>query len=568
MFASINRSLGAKIAVCIGLVLIVVFSILAITNTNYQAKSIKAIEAENANALASTILGAIRYPMLEGDQEIIQKQFSLIAQENNDLVIHLVNHEGIIKRTTHPDLEGQVSKSKQLNTIIENPEKANAVHGLITRERTNSKIYEDIRPIANEKQCYACHGKKLAILGALRIAKDFVPVEKAIDSARNRNISISIIGFIICILITLVLAKILLEPLAKVEKFTEDLAAQGGDLTQLIEIQSEDELGRLAASFNKMIDTLHNIIVEVKNTADKVSSSAQGLSSSAEEINASTEEVSSTVQQISQGITTQARRSEETSVIISKMTNAVKQVAQNAKQGAEATKETSELAQSGMEASHLAVKKTMRITDSANQIATVVDKLGERSQEIGRIVEVITNIADQTNLLALNAAIEAARAGEAGRGFAIVAEEVRKLAENSAQAAEQIGSLIRTIQDETSKAVSSVKTATTEVEEGRIIIEKVSQSLEKILAAAEIAATQVGQIAENTGQQTQDSLDAKTAVTEVAAISEESASSIEETSSSVEEMTASMEEMASSAQELAAMSVNLQDLVKRFIIRE
>jgi len=359
----------------------------------------------------------------------------------------------------------------------------------------------------------------------------------------------------------------IIRPLTIISKVVEQMAS--GDIAHELKINSKDELGKLAISFNSLISGFNKMVLEIRATSDKVNELAQGLSSSTEEMNASTEEISNTIQHITEGITTQAKRSEEISKIIRKMASSVKQVTASANEETKKTsQETAVLAESGMKISKDAVMSTVRINEVANDIAEVVGRLGERSQEIGRIVEVITSIADQTNLLALNAAIEAARAGETGRGFAVVAEEVRKLAENSAKAAEQIASLIRTIQDETSKAVDSVTTTSKEVKEGTVSIENVSDSLGKILNAAERTVVQVEQIAAASEVQLVNAQEVDKAMEESSSIAEESVSSTEEASSSVEEMIASMEEMSASAQELAVMAANLQELVRRFKVRE
>jgi len=234
------------------------------------------------------------------------------------------------------------------------------------------------------------------------------------------------------------------------------------------------------------------------------------------------------------------------------------------------------------------------IAEVATEVSRAIETLDQRSQEIGKIVEVITGIAEQTNLLALNAAIEAARAGEAGRGFAVVAEEVRKLAENSAQAAQQIATLITQIRQDTRNAVESMERASRRVEEGVTQGEQVTQSFMRILRAVETSIASLGNLAstfersraiqetlqsrsheveslsEDNAREVREVAQAVSTITErinaVAAISEENAASSQEVSASTEEQSASLEELTSAVEALARLAEELRNLVDRFQI--
>ena len=200
--------------------------------------------------------------------------------------------------------------------------------------------------------------------------------------------------------------------------------------------------------------------------------------------------------------------------------------------------------------------------------AAVINRLGERSDQIGEIVGVITGIADQTNLLALNAAIEAARAGEYGRGFAVVAEEVRKLAEGSAKAADEITHLIKEVQRESLQAVNDIKSVSSESIAVREIAQKTEENLLEVVKSVESVAAMIEQVSASSQEQASGARQVSHSVADIAAVAEETASATEEASASAEEMTASMEEMAASAQELADMGIQLRDLVARFKISE
>ena len=341
-----------------------------------------------------------------------------------------------------------------------------------------------------------------------------------------------------------------------------------GDLTEKITDHYEGDFNNLKNSLNECIENLQSLVMEIQTTAEIVASTSQELASSAEEMNASTEQVSSAIQQISKGSQTQAGQVEQTAKIMKDMAATVEDVANRSQAASDAAKNTSMAAESGKSAVEDTMSKMGDIQKHVSFSAEIIATLGKRSEEIGQIVDVITNIADQTNMLALNAAIEAARAGDQGRGFAVVAEEVKNLAEDSREAANRISKMIKEIQKETGNAVDGMKKGTTSVEEGMNVVQKASTSLLEITDMARASSDEVNAITAATQQQKAGTENVAKSIDSIASVSEETASASEESASSTEELTASMEDMTARAQELSEMAINLQNSASRFRLDE
>jgi len=557
------KTLEFKIISFIGLALLIILTIMTVVNTSSQSKLLIAQEERLAETLSRSILNAIRYPMLSGNQDVVQKIFNYLAQEQEISVLYLTDHEGKIKRSTNKAIIGTKIDHSKLKVKIAANDK-NMAQELITKTDNGKKtVYATYLPVKNEEACYACHGNSMPVLGFLGMELDWDKVSRAINTTKFRSILITFLSIlIISLLITSLIRNLIIKPINNLIKASEP-AAQG-DLTKRVEITSNDEIGRLGNAFNSIIINLHDMVSHFRDMASKVSSFAQEISTSSKEMNASTLEISTTIQKISKGVSTQAKRVEDTSRLMEDMSSSVKQVASDSRSASKSSQKSVEQAKGGGAATSEAVEKMNRITETVTDAAAVVKSLGEKSKQIGQITETITSIADQTNLLALNAAIEAARAGEAGRGFAVVAEEVRKLAEGSAEAARRIGTLIKGIQVETPRAVSSIEAGSKEVSEGAKIVSRVSSSLTEIIKAAQQCAAMVDGITKATEQQLQNSEQIVKAVDEVAVVAEESASATQEASSSAQEQTASMQELTASAEELARLALDLQHMVDKF----
>ncbi len=567
MFKFLPKNLEFKILSCVGIALICVLGLMTVISVANQNSNFLAQEHRLSSTLAGSILNTIRYPMNGGDQDVIQKIFNYLAEQDEIVNLYLTDYEGKIKRSLKKDRVGKFVNYTDLMEKIEKSKNKRFQKITVLKGKEKGAVFSTYLPVYNEPACYTCHGNKVKMLGILGIDLKMDKLLAATRRTTFRGFIIAILGIaIISLLMLVLLRKLVIVPINKLVKAS--VPATKGDLTQGVELNTEDEIGLLSRSYNTIINNVHDMVSRIRNLASKVSSFAQEISTSSKEMNASTQEISATIQKIAKGVTTQARRIEDTSRLMENMSNSVRQVAENAQSATQASERSLEQAESGGSSTSEAVEKMNKITAAVSNAASVIQSLGEKSQQIGQITETITSIADQTNLLALNAAIEAARAGDAGRGFAVVAEEVRKLAEGSAEAARRIGALIKGIQVETPKAVKSIEAGTKEVDEGALIVSKVSDSLTEIIEAAQLSATKVKEITTATEMQLSSSQMIVKAVDEVAIVAEESASATEEASSSAEEQTASMQELTASAEELARLSLDLQGLVGKFKLKD
>jgi methyl-accepting chemotaxis protein len=391
-----------------------------------------------------------------------------------------------------------------------------------------------------------------------------------------------------------------------------------GDLTEEVEPNSPKD--ELAVAFQQMTSNLREMVGSVASSSSALTEASHQLSSASTQAGAATQQISTTIQEVARGNQDQSGAIQETTASVEQLARAIDQIARGAQEQATAIQRTSasvaqlnasidQTATAAQEVSSAAqkvqgvaasgadtVKRTIQgmaaIKDNSSTAAARVHELGSYSQQIGSIVETIDDIAEQTNLLALNAAIEAARAGEHGRGFAVVADEVRKLAERSSKSTKEIAGLIAHVQKGTEDAVAAMDRGSKEVEQGAGLAEESGLALKNILAEIQVAVERIDRIATSTQEMeavarevvsqmssasavVEESLAATEemaassqqvtgAIEKVAAVSEETSASAEEVSASTEEMSAQVEEMVAQAEDLSRMADELQVVVSRF----
>jgi len=376
----------------------------------------------------------------------------------------------------------------------------------------------------------------------------YVPMTELLNDTnvlKNITLLIILILGVIAIFVSIILSESITSKLNKLEHIFSK--ASEGNLSVHVDIKSKDEFGELGNHFNIMISNISNLIKKVKDTAMSISTASGEINKMASETALAINEVALTIDQVANGSSEQAQDIVRGVESVNKLGSSINNIKTLAIEIDTVSKSTNDLSENGLNVVNILTKKTEEANASAEKVTVVIEEMNKVSEDIGTITETITSIASQTNLLALNAAIEAARAGEAGRGFSVVADEIRKLAEQSADATKQIQELILKVKEKSVQAVLTMKDSKDVVEkqtnaviETKAIFNQISQAIKNL----KVGADEISSSIEETNIQKDNIVDQ---MQNISAVSEESCASAEEVSATTEEITATMSEFSNTA---------------------
>ena len=337
-----------------------------------------------------------------------------------------------------------------------------------------------------------------------------------------------------------------------------------GDMTINLDYDTPDEFGKIAHSYNDTLGKIKTITAKIQDIANELTDSAETMSTGVNESAQVVTSIADSINGIAELSVSQNKNVDSASSALNNIISGVNDVAELAKQTASHASQVGTTVNQGIEGINVISQHMDRVEAMVSTSADQVDTLGHRSEEIGQIVETIVNISGQTNLLALNAAIEAARAGEHGRGFAVVAEEIRKLAEDSQEAAQHIAELIGTIQAETKKAVDAMHHGNKGVRQGSEVVKEAMEEFSQVTGMVDSMVDQMARVArhiENVSVQSDHVIEAATCVSQD---SDKIAGETQQVSAASEEQSATMQELANENTKLADMAQRLQEQLKVF----
>ena len=398
---------------------------------------------------------------------------------------------------------------------------------------------------------------------SLALTAPVAEITEVLSSLTMISLATIAVVLLVAAVVVILFARRIARPIREIETAAARIAA--GDISaNRLDIRSNDEIGRLGREFEAMSENLRTLIKKVGMSTDQVAASAEELNASAEQSAQAATQIAQVITEVAAGAEKQQKAVEHTAATVEQMSAGIRQIADNTGKVASASANSAEIAATGSLSIEKSIGQMTIIEKTVSKSAEVVAKLGERSKEIGHIVEVISGIAGQTNLLALNAAIEAARAGEQGRGFAVVAEEVRKLAEQSQEAAKQIADLIGEIRQDTDQAVAAMHEGTREVRTGAEVVTQAGQAFQDIFGAVNAVSRQIGEISGSIQELAGGSQQIVQAVQDIDAVSRETSSQTQTVSAATQEQSATMQEIAASSQALAKMAEELITAVNKF----
>jgi methyl-accepting chemotaxis protein len=461
-----------------------------------------------------------------------------------------------------PDTVGKMdlTKTQQENTVIDQA----LVDGFGRALQEDRQVQSDYKTSQGVDS--------VAVMTPIHLAnRTWVAVSVApkaeVRADANRLVKVmTIVGLIMIIGIAVaiwIIAKIMCDPVVSLRDEC-NLLAQGDLRHRDTVIERNDELGDLSRGFAAMRGTIRNLIKDIAQHSQKLSASAEELTAAAHQTAEASNQTAQTMVEMSEGINNQSTVADQVDTTAQDMAAATQGAADNANALVAVTNMTVESVQTGRNSIRDVVDAMDKISASTETVKAVVDKLDKNSEKIGEIVNMISGIAEQTNLLALNAAIEAARAGEAGRGFAVVADEVRKLAEESANSTHQIAELVTTIQTDMRDAVTASEASVSSVQDSRDSVKQADGIFESIRVAVEALAGGIREVSDLMTKIAANSQNMQKAMSSIREISDQNAKHAQTVSATTEEQSASGEEVAASTRTLAEQASDLAGEVKKF----
>jgi len=396
-------------------------------------------------------------------------------------------------------------------------------------------------------------------VGAVYKEADLLAVSRSITT---KMIIISLIAIVVAIVAVYFLSRSIVKPLIYLKDQVQKVAA--GDLTVHVQSKAKDEIGQLSNHFNHMVNEMRALIHQVNDSINELAASADHLSAVSEETMATSEQVTGAINDIAKGATEQASDLDVMNHQTTALSKQMETVGQSATEMHMLSNNTKEASYNGLEKLNELQTKSNEAKDELQAVEKVMGDLAEKMKKIDEVIQTITAISAQTNLLALNASIEAARAGEHGKGFAVVAEEVRKLAEQSAQATESIRGTIATIQQQADLAMQAVDRSKAMYNEQQVAMQTTADSFMKIVSVMEELSASISHITNEVKNMNENKNKVMEAIQSISAISQQSAAAAEEVAASAEDQLRALSTVTESAETLNQMSRQLQELVERF----
>ncbi|MFP7494575.1 methyl-accepting chemotaxis protein [Terribacillus saccharophilus] len=377
-------------------------------------------------------------------------------------------------------------------------------------------------------------------------------------------IFVTVISIILGIVLSILLLRSILVPLRSLNRQLEDIAQGDADLTQQVIVRNKDEFGQLAGSFNAFVESLAGIVKQISNSSQQVAAASEELSASSEQSRATSDQISESMQDIAKTSTNQSTMTEKSSASITEILESLSNVASNTNNIAENSSHMKNKAEMGASSVNMMSGQMTLIDQSVREAGDGLETLVKSTTEISNISSLITDISAQTNLLALNAAIEAARAGEQGKGFAVVADEVRKLADEANQSASTIKQLVSTIETDSKETVNNIINVQQNVDSGMNYAHESQKQFNEILNLVGHVTAQIQEVAAATQELTAGVEVIQHTLSTLETGTKETSSSSKAVATATQEQLSSMEDISNAAVSLSDLAEELQEVVNRF----